>query len=115
MRTLGEDSEVFYVPFLVLVALMWPFSLSFLKRSLFGLPHSMWDLHSPTRDQTLTPCSGSKEPFFFFPLIYLFLAALGLHYYMRALSSCREWWLLSDAGTRASLFGTTGSRALGPR
>ena len=53
--------------------------------------------------------------FFFFPLIYLFLAALGLHYYMRALSSCREWWLLSDAGTRASLFGTTGSRALGPR
>ena len=28
---------------------------------IFGLLHSMWDLSSPTRDQTHTPCIGSRK------------------------------------------------------
>ena len=36
------------------------FSLSF-SFFFLALPHSIWDLSSPTRDQTHTPCSGSAE------------------------------------------------------
>ena len=74
-RTLGRGSRGLYVPFLVLAVFTWPFSLSFFFKVYFlAVPHSMWDLHSLTRDQPLTPCSGSKEPFFFFHLtIYFWL------------------------------------------
>ena len=34
----------------------------------------------------------------------LLLAALGLHCYLRAFSSCSEWRLLSSCGTRASYY-----------
>ena len=55
----------------VYVALL---ALFFFKVYFLAVPHSMWDLHSLTRDQPLTPCSGSKEPFFFFHLtIYFWL------------------------------------------
>ena len=36
------------------------FSLIFLF--LLAIPHDMWDLRSPTRDQTHTPCTGVLLP-----------------------------------------------------
>ena len=55
----------------VYVALL---ALFFFKVYFLAVPHSMWDLHSSTRDRTLTPCSGSKEPFSFFHFtIYFWL------------------------------------------
>ena len=48
--------------------------------------------------------------------IYLFLAALGLHCYTRALSSCGEWGLTSSCGVWASHcsgFSCCGAWALG--
>ena len=34
---------------------------NFLAHFFFFWPHGMWDLSSPTRDQTRTPCSGGAE------------------------------------------------------
>ena len=48
--------------------------------------------------------------------LFYFLAALGLHYYTRAFSSCSEQGLLSSCGTRASHcggFSCYGAQALG--
>ena len=42
---------------LIFILLLW---LSFLIFT-FCLPHSMWDLGSPTRDRTRAPCIGSME------------------------------------------------------
>ena len=70
----------------------------------------MWDLCSPTRDQTHTLCIGSQvlttglqrkspcgfflflffnsNPLFIYLFLYLFLAVLGLRFCARAFSSC---------------------------
>ena len=51
----------------------------------------------------------------FFNLCILFLAALGLHYYVRAHSNCDEQGLLSSCGVQASHCGgfSCGAQALG--
>ena len=46
--------------------LLWTENYSLKNRVLlcvcvFATPHSMWNLSSPTRDQTLAPCSGSMK------------------------------------------------------
>ena len=71
----GGGPGVFTFHFLSWQCLRGPSrSLFFFKVYFLAVPHSMWDLHSLTRDQPLTPCSGSKEPFFFFHLtIYFWL------------------------------------------
>ena len=70
----------------------------------------MWDLSSPTRDQTHTPCIGRqslnhrtarevpRNPFFYFLFFifyfFLFLAVLSLRCCSQAFSSCGEQGLL---------------------
>ena len=39
---------------------------------------SMWDLSSPTRDRTLTPCIGRRSLFFILLTYLIYLVALGL-------------------------------------
>ena len=49
--------------FLILSMLAWNGNIKTffkLKKSVFSL-QGMWDLSSPTRDQTHTPCFGSAE------------------------------------------------------
>ena len=43
---------------------LWSFLVSslLLSRLCVAIPHSMWELSSPARDATCTPCSGSAEP-----------------------------------------------------
>ena len=38
---------------------LWTYSKLFTYWSGVVMPHSLWDLSSPTRDQTRAPCSGS--------------------------------------------------------
>ena len=55
-----------------------------------------------------------KNFFYFFKLINLFLAALGLHCCAQAFSSCSEWGLLF-VEVRGVSFSCCGARALGAR
>ena len=44
-------------------------------------------------------CVNHDFSLFFVVILYFFLAALSLHWCMRAFSSCSEWRLLSSCGT----------------
>ena len=61
------------------------------------------------------------SPFFFFKIclfVCLLLAVLGLHYCVRAFSSCGWWGLVSSCGpwtSRCGGFSCCGTRALGQR
>ena len=44
-------------------------------------------------------CVNPDFSLFFVVILYFFLAALSLHWCMRAFSSCSEWRLLSSCGT----------------
>ena len=73
----------------------------------------------PDQESNLCPCSGSMESFLKNKfIIYLFLAALGLHCCTQAFSSCSEWGLLFVAVCRiliavASLVPEHGLQACG--
>ena len=59
-------------------------------------PHGMWDLSSPTKDRTCTPCSGSTGFFLsFLNYIFIYFVALGLGCCMQAFFSCGKEGLLS--------------------
>ena len=47
----------------------------------------------------LRKCVNPDFSLFFVVILYFFLAALSLHWCMRAFSSCSEWRLLSSCGT----------------
>ena len=62
-------------------------------------PHGTWDLSSPTKYRTCTPCSGSTDFFlsFFFKTIYLFIS---LHWVLVA--ACRLSLAVARSGCSLS-------------